>query len=378
MGFVSMRTKRSVPVILVLLAVLASAVACDQVIVEVIDEEVHADPPGHAVRVAPCVAAVSPDPRRQEGVVEWNLEGSEVLLTAGPEVYAVESGGRGLQRVADTSAGGSNITSFDVSPDGEQIVYSRCELQQDGSEGDGERGNAVYEFELAVSSLHDGQVRLYTMAADGTDRRIEAGGATATHHRPQWSPDGERIAFVKGEEAGNQAIYVVVADGSRDQRRLADTVSGPSWSPDGERIAFAKADGGEVALYTIGVDGTDARRLAEIRGWKHQSYNSEADPAKAWIRKVSWSPDGSKILVLADDQAYPGVQMIRDDDSGAQIQAVEHPRLDSIEDATWSADGRRIALVGVFGSRPSQDPAKSIAVVTMAADGTDVRVLVGN
>ncbi len=40
---------------------------------------------------------------------------------------------------------------------------------------------------------------------------------------------------------------------------LADAVSGASWSPDGERLAFAKVDGDGVALYSIAVDGSDAR-----------------------------------------------------------------------------------------------------------------------
>ena len=405
------RTKCIVSVTLALLAVLASAVGCDQVIVEVVETEVYSHGPMHSRQVAPCVAGASPDPRRQEGVVEWNLDGSAMLFTAGPEVYAVDSDGGGLRRVADTSAGAGNTTSFDISPDGEQFVYSTCEV----SEGGGQQGPSAYEFELAVSSLDDGQerlltenryfdnyaswspngeriafvstgipqgsssreVRVYTMAADGTDRRIEAGGATAAHRLPQWSPDGEQLAFVKGEIGDIQAIYVVVADGSRDQRRLADTVSAPSWSPDGSRIAYAKADGDEVALYTIAADGTDARRLVAIRGWQYPSPNGEVDPAKAWIKKVSWSPDGSKIMALGNERAYPGIQVIGADGSDPELVAIDNPVPESVEDAAWSPDGTRIAMVGDFGRQGADDPTKWIALLTVRADGAGLRVLVG-
>ena len=203
------------------------------------------------------------------------------------------------------------------------------------------------------------------------------GEATAAHRRPQWSPDGEQLAFVKGEVGGIQAIYVVVADGSRDQQRLADTVSAPSWSPDGARIAYAKADGDEVALYTIAADGTDARRLVAIRGWQNQSPNGEVDPAKAWIRKVSWSPDGSKIMVLENERAYPGIQVIGADGSDPELVAIDNPVPESVEDAAWSPDGTRIAMVGDFGRQGADDPTKWIALLTIGADGTGLRVLVG-
>ena len=216
---------------------------------------------------------------------------------------------------------------------------------------------------------------LYTMAADGEGRRLE--GPRATHYPPQWSPDGERIAFVGLGADETRGIYVVVADGVPDRKRLTDAVSGPSWSPDGERIAFAKVDGSRVALYTIAVDGTDERRLATIEGWQWKFRDGEPDPAKAWIRKVSWSPDGTKILVLVNEDRYLGIEVIGADGGSLGLVTVDNQYPDSIEDASWSPDGTRIAMVGVFGSRPSIDPARSIAVLTMAADATDVRGLVG-
>ncbi len=92
---------------------------------------------------------------------------------------------------------------------------------------------------------------------------------------------------------------------------------------------------------------------------------------------MSWSPDGSKILVLANQEADPGIQVIEADASGLRLVRVDNPKSKSVRDASWSPDGKRIAMVGEFGLGPSDDPAGWIALVTVAADGTDLRVLVG-
>ena len=354
--------------------------------------------------------------------VKWSADGKKILFNVGPELYAVGSEGVGLRSVADASAAEvsnpgilvGQMTSFDVSPDSATVVYSTCEHTKVGAGGESAGlGHEDYEYELAAANLEDLQdwrltrndrfdnypvwspdgeriafvsgggpgdveattVAIYTMAADGTDRRVEAG--IAAQHPPQWSPDGKRIVYVGRVGDGGRSIYVVVAGGSLNKQRLSEAVSGPTWSPGGESIAFAKADGDEVALYTIAVDGTDERRLATIEGWQSQFRYEEPDAAEAWIRKVAWSPDGTKILVLVNDDRYPGVEVIGADGSRLGWVTVEHPYPDSIKDATWSPDGTRMAMVGTFGSRPSIDPARSIAVLTMAADGTDVRVLVG-
>ena len=355
--------------------------------------------------------------------VGWStrLSGDEIVFSAGPELYAVRTDGRGLRMISEPAdeRGAEGTTAFDVSPDGTQVALSTCDPVAAWL-NEGEQPDLFdYEHELAVASLDGGQVRrltanqhfdnypswspdgsriayvssgetpgvkhewndvdLHSMAADGTDvRRIARG--PLVHHPPQWSPDGERIAYVKFDGRGfypDPAIYVVGASGA-DPQRLTDAASGPSWSPDGLRIAFAKADGEELALYTIAADGTDARRLAVIESWWHPGYE-KPEPARAWIPKVSWSPDGSKILVRVPRRSS-SVQIVAADGSGTVILTVRNPFPDSVDDAAWSPDGTRIAMTGVFralGRRQTYDPTAQIALVTIAADGSDTRMLVG-
>ena len=85
--------------------------------------------------------------------------------------------------------------------------------------------------------------RLYTMAPDGSDRRLLAG---VNAEYPDWSPDGSMVAFDDGAvvctpdwfgQAGH--VYAVNADGS-GHRRLSTgngTELTPDWSPDGRHVA---------------------------------------------------------------------------------------------------------------------------------------------
>ena len=396
-------------------AVLLSAIGCDDAPVElpteapvekgygvVVEGEVHT----HGSTT--CAPAFGQGPWRWRGSVKWSAAGEQVLFSLGPDVYTVGADGTGLRKVGDGATGGKAgpNASLDVSPDGQRMVYSAC-YGRTGANSD------RYEYELALVDLESGETRrltrnsvfdnypawspdgeriaflrssvsgddqadhlnVYTMAVDGSDLHREAEGAV--HSPPQWSPDGERIAFVRFEARYRMepAIYTVEV-GSGAPQRLTEAVSGPTWSPDGERIAFAKVFGDEVALFTIAADGTEARFLATIEGWEAQFRSrSEPDPAKAWIREVSWSPDESKILVLMNEGAYPGIQIIAAEDGGA-VRVHPYRPGGSIGDAAWSPDGTRLAMVGNFGSERLNHPAKAIAVLTMGIDGRDLRLLV--
>ena len=79
---------------------------------------------------------------------------------------------------------------------------------------------------------------------------------------PAWSPDGLRIAFVRGND-----IWVMNADGS-GQRRLTSGAAhdrAPNWSPDGRTIAFDQRVGSIHEIYVMNADGSGQHRLARGR-----------------------------------------------------------------------------------------------------------------
>ena len=101
-----------------------------------------------------------------DDVVRWTADGSHILLTYNGEVWAVTPDGARLWRLAQawgqTEPGSPPtfgwMTSFDVTPDGKQVVYATCAYLPERLRGVRLEQLERYDFdyELAVVGL-DGQ-----------------------------------------------------------------------------------------------------------------------------------------------------------------------------------------------------------------------------
>ena len=274
---------------------------------------------------------------------------------SGLELVLVRRGGGGVEQLT-ANVGVDFYPAW--SPDGRRIAFL-------SDAGRSERTGA------RVVSGSGALLTLFTMAADGTDvRQVLDDEFLMLHQPPQWSPDGQRLAVIRYVEGD---VYSGVEQQGREFYVVdADVVSGPSWSPDGQRVAYARATADEVALYTIGSDGVDERRVAGIPHWRGPRPNSL--PAEAWIDTVAWSPDGTRILVRSHPEHPPFVVRLESGDT-TQLRIVSdrHPDrfVREVLAAAWSPDGRRIALVG----RENATSLGPDIVATATADGTDVLVL---
>lgn len=344
--------------------------------------------------------------------VQWRPDGSVVFFTQGRNVYSVAADGAHVRQIVDPAPKGydetqmrvsadriGDFSAISVSPDGTQLLYSTCEyprnypatalIAQDyqsdialvpiaGGEPqrltthdaydsfpvwspDGTRIAFLSARHRRVTSRAFARPHLYTMAPGAWDVRHLARNIDLINHQPQWSPDGQWLAFAGFEGVGElfeRNIYLVRADGT-DLRRLAAAVSGPSWSPDGQRLAFAQPEETTVALVTIAADGSDLRRLTTIEHWRPGIYGSRDEPADAWIGTVAWSPAGDLLAYECGNtfcvSTVTGVPV-------GKSPLVERRR----STVAWSPDGTRIAVA---------DPSSGV-VITMAPDGTDVRALV--
>ena len=193
----------------------------------------------------------------------------------------------------------------------------------------------------------------------------------------KWSPDGERIAFVgidygRPQKEWKLAVYTVGTDGS-GLTRITEAASGPAWSPDGRRFAVAVPRARDKAsLYTFAADGSRPRLISPSlpRPW--------AFPELTWMGDLSWSPDGSRLLLKhhgygiplnGSPPAYYGPPRFL---SGRDLLG-EDLQFSGILDTSWSPDGSQIAIRSLSGF-PRKD--KVAIVYIQDQDGTNIRALV--
>jgi Tol biopolymer transport system component len=87
--------------------------------------------------------------------------------------------------------------------------------------------------------------------------------STSQEITPQFSPDGQLIAFQSGR-SGYGEIWISNRDGSHRHQltRLKGQIAGfPDWSPDGKKIVFHSRQPSEAMLYVVDVDGGRTRHL---------------------------------------------------------------------------------------------------------------------
>src|SRR5260370_39007211 len=106
------------------------------------------------------------------------------------------------------------------------------------------------------------------MAADGTDEQLFAPfdyGVTGSSYAPDWSPDGQSVAFHR-DVGGTYQVFVLDAR-TRAVRQLTSVGRNedPTWAPDSRHMAFVTDRAGYRQLWIV--DGETGR----IRGRFPQS-----------------------------------------------------------------------------------------------------------
>jgi TolB protein len=177
------------------------------------------------------------------------------------QIYSMNLKSKKVTRLTNNMADDYDPT---FSPNGQQIVFK--------------------------STRDDGHGDIFIMNVDGSDQR----NITAT--RPdteEWDPvfnlDGEKILFVVRENGDNTTdeIYSMNRDGSNLVRLTNNNVSDwyPAVNPVSGEIVYTSVDPktNTDALFTMDVDGTDKKQLANIPGYS-------SDP--------SWNAEGNAIIFI--------------------------------------------------------------------------------
>lgn len=206
-----------------------------------------------------------------------------------------------------------NISEFDWSPDGLQIVYGTV---------NGEK-NEVYSIPWNGSAE---PTQLISAQGDG--------------HNPVWSPDGQRIAFFSTRN-GMWQLYTMDPTGSSVKALTASTVynSIVSWSPDSSAMAFTGWNNTQSPpfIVRINADGSNLMQLT-------QSENTERNPV--------WSPTGDEILFTTFISDREQIVRISADGSNPTVLT---DSAGGNADPVWSPDGNRIAFISWRDSASPDD-----------------------
>ena len=337
----------------------------------------------------------------------WSPDGTRIVFSHGGFVYNIDSRGYTLRRFN----GGRRIS---MSPDGSRIAYEVksyiAASALDGSDRQrltresGRQTNPVWSPDGShIAYVSDG---LRTMVSDGSNIRVLMDPQLAKNQNikgftgvvrwsPVWSPDGQSIAFL-GLEGDSTAVYTIGSDGANVRRlgettnltsydsgdRYSDASIRPAWSPDGRRVAFLRGNWHSLLrLYTIGPDGSDPREILTFPkpdhgydyigtvSWSHDGseilfrtsvIGLDGPTLKILPKKsrghASWSPDGSKIAVLAEGPD-PFLHIVDSDGSNGRILAMRdgNGKLSAARGRPL-ADGEPATIIYFDGSGPTPPP----------------------
>jgi uncharacterized protein (TIGR03067 family) len=210
------------------------------------------------------------------------------------------------------------------------LEYSRC-----GSPQWSPDGNWI-AFDAARVILGEAWSQSHVFLVDPEGKTIKDLGRGAM---PSWSPDGKRIALSKYEPYG---AWVMNADGS-NSRQVAPDGWGVRWSPKKEEVAYVVSAAGPYAnesanLCIQDLESRKTRTLFDEGKYSRVSWGFTWSPDGKWICFMGTLPDGkSEIAVVHAEGPDKGFRVLwpRED-------------LEGVERAgnyfTWSPDGKEIVL----------------------------------
>ncbi len=201
------------------------------------------------------------------------------------ELFVVSSGGGDAARVSGAVLPGRTVSKFAWSPDGFNVAF--------------------------LSDLRSaGVVELFVAPADGSIAPTAVSGTLAPGGNVTsfaWAPQGTHLAFVADKHidevfelyvtsASPNATPLQISDVNAPRGGKFDGVTSFAWSTDGALLAWV-ADARRNDVYELFVARSSGGEVRRVSG-EMPALGGAFDG----VAKFSWSPDGSQLAYLADQQ----------------------------------------------------------------------------
>jgi TolB protein len=225
----------------------------------------------------------------------------------------------------------------------------------------------------SVAFSPDGKALVYSMQGSlwrqeiGSARAVELTHGPGYDYQPDWSPDGQHIAFARHQNNAIELWQLDVASGAAQQLTTTAAVNvEPRYSPDGKRLAYVSTAGsGHFNLFVASIEAGKlgapravvAPHESKIARYYYSKHDHTINP--------SWTPDGKRLLFVSNREiAYGSGDVCSVAVDGANdFECFVH------EETSWRArpevapDGRRVLYSSYQGRQWHQ-----LWLTTLAGD----------
>jgi Tol biopolymer transport system component len=228
---------------------------------------------------------------------------------------------------------------------------------------------------LAYQWLDQTGEGIYLARPDGSGLHQILTDMAGSEIHPDWSPDGQRIAFVRFTPEDQSELWVVNADGSGEEllascERPCNSFGYPDWNADGSRIYF----GQDANAGPSGIPSTFQVARLDLETREVEVVLTRQDTMTAEQPRIS--PDETQLVYTRfrnPADAFAGSAIfVADLEGGPEDRLTEWDAFGASPD--WSPDGARIVF-NTFDLGAFQDITTQVNLFTIKPDGSDTQRL---
>lgn len=288
-------------------------------------------------RIAFCLALVGSAGARPAHAQDANIMAIHPSWSpdGGKIAYYQREGSVSPLKVVDLTTGAVSTLTYGAydanpsfSPGGSEIVFTRAAPDMRG------------QWDLALLKMETGEVVTLT---DSPEREMH----------PQWSPDGEKISFLRFGDEGTDIYLMDVATKEIEKLTQSDAISEfhPKWRPDSGAIVFDQVIDGVAMIGQFDLQSGQSQILFQGEDGERVSAPSYARDSGAIIFTISGGERSGLWSMNLSDRRITLLTGYEGTNAGA---------------AVYSPDGRLLAFHGA--------DQENLRIYVANADGTEPRL----